>query len=163
MLKSSAQRVQEALHALGYQQITVLELPASTRSAAEAAQAIGCQVGQIAKSLVFKTRTSQCPILVIASGVNRVDLRQVSELTREKISQADADFVRQQTGFAIGGIPPVGHSQPLETFIDADLLNHEHIWAAAGTPHAVFQLTPADLVTMTGGHVASIKLDQPSD
>lgn len=157
MLKSSAQKVQDALDALGFHNITVLELPASTRSAAEAAQAIGCQVGQIAKSLVFKTKTSQHPVLVIASGANRVDVKQVGQLVGDKISKADADFVRQQTGFAIGGVPPVGHSQSVDIFIDADLLAYDQIWAAAGTPHAVFQLTPDDLVAMTGGHVAELK------
>jgi len=157
MLKSSAQKVQDALDTLGFHNITVLELPASTRSAAEAAQAVGCQVGQIAKSLVFKTKTSQRPVLVIASGVNRVDIRQVGELIGEKITKADADFVRQQTGFAIGGVPPVGHSKPLDIFIDADLLTYNQIWAAAGTPHAVFQLNPDDLLAMTGGQVAELK------
>ena len=157
MLKPSAQKVQDALNALGLQNFTVLELPASTRSAAEAAQAVGCQVGQIAKSLVFKTKTSQRPLLVIASGINRVDVKRVGELTGGKIAKADADFVRQQTGFTIGGVPPVGHSQPLDTFIDADLLAYDHIWAAAGTPHAVFQLTPDDLVRITGGQVEDIK------
>jgi prolyl-tRNA editing enzyme YbaK/EbsC (Cys-tRNA(Pro) deacylase) len=156
-LKSSAQKVQDALSALGFKNITVQELPASTRSAAEAARAVGCQVGQIAKSLVFKTKAAQRPILVIASGVNKVDPQRVGALTGEKITMADADFVRQETGFAIGGVPPVGHSQLLETFIDADLLTYNHIWAAAGTPHAVFQLTPQDLVTMTEGRVADIK------
>lgn len=157
MLKPSAQKVQDALNALGLQNFTVLELPASTRSAAEAAQAVGCQVGQIAKSLVFKTKTSQRPLLVIASGINRVDVKRIGELTGRKIAKADADFVRQQTGFTIGGVPPVGHSQPLDTFIDADLLAYDHIWAAAGTPHAVFQLTPDDLVRITGGQVEDIK------
>ena len=157
MLKPSAQKVQDALNALGFQDFTVLELPASTRSAAEAAQAIGCQVGQIAKSLVFKTKNSQRPLLVIASGVNRVDVKRIGDLTGVKIANADADFVRQQTGFTIGGVPPVGHSQPLDTFIDADLLAYDHLWAAAGTPHAVFQLTPDDLVRITGGQVEEFK------
>ena len=157
MLKPSAQKVQDALNALGFQDFTILELPASTRSAAEAAQAVGCQVGQIAKSLVFKTKNSQRPLLVIASGVNRVDVNRIGELTGVKIAKADADFVRQQTGFTIGGVPPVGHSQPLDTFIDADLLAYDHLWAAAGTPHAVFQLTPDDLVRITGGQVEEFK------
>ena len=157
MLKPSAQKVQDALNALGFQDFKVLELPASTRSAVEAAQAVGCQVGQIAKSLVFKTKNSQRPLLVIASGVNRVDINRIGELTGVKIAKADADFVRQQTGFTIGGVPPVGHSQPLDTFIDADLLAYDHLWAAAGTPHAVFQLTPDDLVRITGGQVEEFK------
>ena len=163
MLKPSAQKVQDALNALGFQNFTIHELPDSTRSAAEAAQAVGCQVGQIAKSLIFKTKTSPRPPPLIASGQPRADVKLVGELTGGQLARADADFVRQQTGFSIGGVPPIGHSQPLDTFIDADLLAYDHIWAAAGTPHAVFQLTPDDLVRMTGGQVAAIKQIQSSD
>ena len=157
MLKPSAQKVQDALNALGFQNFTIHELPDSTRSAAEAAQAVGCQVGQIAKSLIFKIKTSQRPLLVIASVQNRVDVKLVGELTGGQLARADADFVRQQTGFSIGGVPPIGHSQPLDTFIDADLLAYDHLWAAAGTPHAVFQLTPDNLVRITGGQVEEFK------
>jgi prolyl-tRNA editing enzyme YbaK/EbsC (Cys-tRNA(Pro) deacylase) len=135
----------------------VVELPGSTRTAVEAAQAVGCQVGQIVKSLVFKAKRSQRPILVVASGQNRVDERRVEALIGEPLGKADADFVRERSGFVIGGVPPVGHSEEIETFIDEDLLQYEEIWAAAGTPHAVFRLTPADLVKMTGGLVAAIK------
>ena len=94
---------------------------------------------------------------MIASGVNRVDVNRLGELTGVNLAKADADFVRQQTGFTIGGVPPVGHSQPLDTFIDADLLAYDHLWAAAGTPHAVFQLTPDNLVRITGGQVEEFK------
>ena len=156
MLSSSAQKVQDALDAFGMT-LQVVELPASTRSAAEAAQAIGCQVGQIAKSLVFMGKKTGYPVLVIASGVNRVNEKQIGELLGESIAKADADFVRQQTGFVIGGVPPVGHAQPLNTFVDEDLLEYEVIWAAAGTPHAVFQLEPSNLVRITSGRVVSIK------
>jgi prolyl-tRNA editing enzyme YbaK/EbsC (Cys-tRNA(Pro) deacylase) len=156
MLSSSAQKVQDALDAFGMT-LQVVELPASTRSAAEAAQAIGCQVGQIAKSLVFMGKKTDQPVLVIASGANRVNEKQIGELLGEAITKADADFVRQQTGFVIGGVPPVGHAQPLNTFVDEDLLEYEVIWAAAGTPHAVFQLEPANLVRITSGRVVSIK------
>jgi prolyl-tRNA editing enzyme YbaK/EbsC (Cys-tRNA(Pro) deacylase) len=155
-LSASARKVQQALQALGLD-LQVVELPGSTRTALEAAQAVGCQVGQIVKSLVFKAKRSQRPVLVIASGPNRVDERRVEALIGEPLGKADADFVRQQTGFVIGGVPPIGHAQQIETFIDEDLLQYEEIWAAAGTPHAVFRLTPADLVQMTGGHVATIK------
>jgi prolyl-tRNA editing enzyme YbaK/EbsC (Cys-tRNA(Pro) deacylase) len=155
-LSASARKVQQALQALGLD-LQVVELPGSTRTALEAAQAVGCQVGQIVKSLVFKAKRSQRPVLVIASGPNRVDERRVEALIGEPLGKADADFVRQQTGFVIGGVPPVGHTQRLETFIDEDLLQYEEIWAAAGTPHAVFRLTPADLVQMTRGHVVAIK------
>ena len=154
-LSVSAQRVQDALSALGVS-CQVVELPASTRSAKEAAQAIGCHVAQIAKSLIFRGTQTGRPILVIASGVNRVNEAAVGRLAGEPIAKADADFVRQRTGFAIGGVPPVGHAEPLLTFVDADLLDYAEIWAAAGTPHAVFQLTPADLLKATGGQVAAI-------
>lgn len=128
----------------------------STRTAAEAAQAVGCQVGQIVKSLVFKGKQTQRPLLVEASGVNRVNERRVSEVIGEPIEKADADFVRQHTGFAVGGVPPVGHAEHIETFIDEDLLQYEEIWAAAGNPHAVFRLTPGELQEMTGGKIISI-------
>lgn len=156
MLSPSAQKVQDALLALGYQN-QVLELPASTRTSAEAAQAIGCQVGQIAKSLIFVTRRSRRPILVIASGNNRVNLENLATLVGEPLEKADAEFVRQRTGFVIGGVPPLGHLEPLETFIDQDLFAYKDIWAAAGTPHAVFCLTPQELLEMTQGRVTCIK------
>lgn len=155
LLSSSTQKVQNTLRALGLNN-EVRELPATTKSAAEAATAIGCQVAQIAKSLVFKTRTSGKPILVIASGVNRVNEKKISGFLGEPIERADADFVHEKTGFAIGGVPPVGHSEKLQTFIDKDLLQYETIWAAGGNPNAVFQLTPAELVKGTGGKVVSI-------
>ncbi|MBN1146426.1 MAG: YbaK/EbsC family protein, partial [Anaerolineales bacterium] len=120
-LSSSAKKVQDALQALGLS-LEVVELPGSTRTAGEAAQAVGCQIGQIVKSLVFKAKRSQQPILVLASGGNRVNEKRIEALIGEPLGKADADFVRQHTGFAIGGVPPVGHSQKLETFIDQDLL-----------------------------------------
>jgi len=135
----------------------VVELPHTTRSAAEAAQAIGCRVEQIAKSLVFRGQRTHRPILVIASGPNRVNEGKIGELVSEPIGKADADFVRQRTGFVIGGVPPLAHLEPLETFIDQDLLQYEEIWAAAGNPNAVFRLTPVDLIKMTGGRVVSVK------
>jgi len=156
-LSSSAQRVQAALAAHGLGQ-TVVELPQSTRTAAEAAAAVGCTVGQIAKSLIFRARDSSRPVLVIASGANRVDERAVAARLGEPLAKADADFVRARTGFAIGGVPPIGHSEPPVIFIDEDLLAYETIWAAAGTPNAVFTLTPANLLALTGGTVAAIKL-----
>jgi len=154
-LSISAQKVQQALQKLGFS-LEVVELPRSTRTALEAAQAVGCQVGQIVKSLVFKSLRSQQPILVAASGSNRVNEKRIASVTAEPLGKADADFVRQHTGFVIGGVPPVGHAQPLQTFIDEDLMQYSEIWAAAGTPHAVFRLTPDDLVKMTGGRVIRI-------
>ena len=155
-LSASARRVQQALEVQGVA-MQVVELPDSTRSAPEAAQAIGCDVAQIVKSLLFKTKKTGRPVLVLASGVNRVDEKKLRRLVGEKIGKADADFVREQTGFAIGGVPPVGHKTPLTPLIDADLLQHDQLWAAAGTPHAVFALTPDDLLTLTGGRVEDVK------
>jgi prolyl-tRNA editing enzyme YbaK/EbsC (Cys-tRNA(Pro) deacylase) len=154
-LSASAKKVQDALTALGLT-LSVVELPASTRTAVEAAQAVGCQLGQIVKSLVFKGKRSERPILVIASGANRVNERAIEALIGEPLGKADADFVRQRTGFVIGGVPPLGHSEPIETFIDQDLLQYGEVWAAAGTPNAVFHLDPADLEKMTGGRVVDI-------
>jgi Cys-tRNA(Pro) deacylase len=155
-LSSSAQKVQDLLKNRGFAS-RVVELSDSTRTAKEAAQAIGCEVEQIVKSLVFKGKHSHNPLLVVASGTNRVNEQQISKLVGEPIEKADANFVRQRTGFVVGGVPPLGHSEPLQTLIDEDLLQYKEIWAAAGTPHAVFQLTPADLQAMTGGQVVSIK------
>ena len=157
-LKASARRVQAALAERGFA-FDVREFPASTRTSAEAAAAIGCAVGQIAKSLVFRARRSGRPVLVVASGANRVDERKVGRLIGEEIGRADADFVREKTGFAIGGVPPVGHAEPPLTLIDEDLLGFDQIWAAAGTPNAVFRLTPNDLAAMTAGQAADVKRD----
>jgi prolyl-tRNA editing enzyme YbaK/EbsC (Cys-tRNA(Pro) deacylase) len=154
-LSDSARKVQEALAANGLD-CKVREMPASTRTAQEAASAIGCRVEQIAKSLVFKTHRTGRPILVIASGANRVNEKRLAQMIGEPLDKADANFVRESTGFAIGGIPPVGHAQPIETLIDQDLLAVDEIWAAAGTPHAVFALTPADLVRITAGQCVRI-------
>ncbi len=154
-LPPSAQKVQQALAALGFS-LQVVELPDSTRTAVEAAQAVGCQLGQIVKSLVFKAKRTERPVLVIASGSNRVNEKAIEALIGEPLGKADADYVRQRTGFAIGGVPPVGHAERLITFIDEDLLQYAEIWAAAGTPNAVFRLAPSDLVRMTGGPVVKI-------
>jgi prolyl-tRNA editing enzyme YbaK/EbsC (Cys-tRNA(Pro) deacylase) len=154
-LSASAQRVQEALKGTGFT-LQVVELPDSTRTAVEAAQAVGCQLGQIVKSLVFKARRSERPILVIASGANRVNEKAIEAMIGEPLGKADADFVRQRTGFVIGGVPPVGHIEPLTTYVDQDLLAFDEVWAAAGTPNAVFRLTPHDLARMTGGQVVKI-------
>jgi prolyl-tRNA editing enzyme YbaK/EbsC (Cys-tRNA(Pro) deacylase) len=155
-LSPSAQKVQDALRAGGFA-CTVIEFVESTRTSAEAAARVGCTLGQIAKSLVFRGQDSGHAVLVITSGANRVDEAKVGQLLGEPIGRADAEFVRQQTGFAIGGVPPLGHSQPIVTFIDEDLLQYEKIWGAAGTPNAVFELTSAELRQMTSGTVAQVK------
>jgi prolyl-tRNA editing enzyme YbaK/EbsC (Cys-tRNA(Pro) deacylase) len=155
-LAASARRVQEALRACGVS-CQVVELPDSTRSAAEAARAIGCRVEQIAKSLVFRGQSTDRPVLAIVSGANRVDEARLGELVGEPVAKADAEYVRRRTGYAIGGVPPVGHAEPLACVLDEDLLGHEVIWAAAGTPHAVFPLTAEQLRQVTGGRVAAVK------
>ena len=155
-LSHSAQKVQQALQAMNLP-CQVVELPDSTRTAVEAAQAVGCEVAQIVKSLIFMGVESSHPILVVASGVNRVNETRLAFLAGEAIKKADAEFVRAQTGFAIGGIPPIGLANQITTFIDQDLLAYHAVWAAAGTPHAVFKLDPAFLKRMTGGTVTTIK------
>jgi len=155
-LNPSVQKVQEALKALGFLN-EVLELQSTTRTSAEAAQAVGCRVEQIAKSIVFQGKQTQKPVLVIAGGTNRVNEKRIAEFILEPLGKADADFVRKTTGFVIGGVPPIGHLEKLEIYIDEDLLKYNEIWAAAGSPNAVFKLTPSDLVKMTGGRVVSIK------
>lgn len=154
-LSDSAQRVQDILAAHG---VTgrVVELPDSTRTAQQAAEAIGCDVSQIVKSLLFKTREEERPVLILTSGSNRVDLKKVGRALDVTIVKADADFVRDRTGFAIGGVPPVGHIDPPITCIDEDLLQHEEIWAAAGTPFAVFRLTPDELLEIAPGQVLAV-------
>ena len=154
--KASARRVQAALDGVGLG-FEVREFSESTRSVAEAAAAIGCQVGQIAKSLVFRGRQSDGPVLVIASGANRVDTAKLAAVIGEPVGRADADFVRARTGFSIGGVPPLGHREPPVVFLDEDLLAEEEIWAAAGTPNAVFRLAPKQLAPLTGGQVIDVK------
>ena len=154
-LPPSAERVRDALAARGLE-AEIRLFDAGTRTAADAAAAIGCSVAQIAKSLVFRASPSDRAILVMASGVNRVDEAALAALLGESIAKADAAFVRERTGFAIGGVAPVGHREPPVIFIDQTLLAYQEIWAAAGTPHAVFRLTPAELVDLTGGRVASL-------
>ena len=137
--------------------MTVVELPQSTRTAAEAAQAVGCEVGQIVKSIVFRAAETNRPVLVVTSGANRVSEKAIAALLGEPLAKADAEFVRQRTGFVIGGVPPVGHAEPPVTFIDEDLLAYGEIWAAAGTPNAVFRLTPQDLLALTGAKAVKVK------
>jgi prolyl-tRNA editing enzyme YbaK/EbsC (Cys-tRNA(Pro) deacylase) len=156
-LKPSAQKVQDTLTTLGFAN-QIVEFAESTRTSAEAAAAVGCTVGQIAKSLIFAGKRSRRAVLVIASGSNRVDEKKLKALLGENVVRPNAEFVRSQTGYVIGGVPPVGHAQPLVTYIDVDLLQYEEIWAAAGHPNAVFPLTPAVLVAMTGGTVVEIKV-----
>lgn len=133
----------------------VLEFEESTHSSSEAAAAVGCEVGQIAKSMVFRAADGR-PVLVVASGANRVDEKKVSALLGQKIRRAEADFVLLHTGAAPGGVAPVGHMTPPVTFLDRDLAGYPTVWAAAGSPNAVFALTPADLVRLTGAEFADV-------
>lgn len=156
-LAKSAQSVQDALSSKGLH-CKVVELPDSTRTAEEAASTIGCTVPQIVKSLIFRTKNTNRPVLVLASGSNRVNEKIIESHIGEKITRAEPDFAREITGFAIGGIPPVGHRQHIELiFIDEDLLKYDEVWAAAGTPNAVFNLKGQDLCKMTDGIVLAIK------
>ena len=152
---SSVQRVQSALAEKGLDSV-VVELSTSTRTAAEAAASIGCEVAQIAKALVFRAG-DDATVLVIASGSNRVDERKVAELIGSPIGRAPAEFVREKTGYAIGGIPPIAHASTV--LIDEDLMRFSEIWAAAGSPFAVFRLTPAELVAISGGRVVAVRTD----
>ena len=154
-LPESARRVQEALDRSGLA-FRVVQMPASTRTAKEAAAAIGCTVAQIAKSILFRGAVSGKPILVVASGVNRVNEQAVAALAGEPPEKASPDFVRESTGYVIGGVPPVGFPSPIATWIDQDLLQFEEVWAAAGTPFAVFSLDPRSLPDITGGAVARV-------
>jgi prolyl-tRNA editing enzyme YbaK/EbsC (Cys-tRNA(Pro) deacylase) len=155
-LSPSSQKVQDALNALGVS-FTVIESEIPTKTAGQAAEFAGCQLGQIVKSLIFRGTDSGKPILVLTSGANRVDETRISEYAGEPIRRADPEFVRAVTGFAIGGVPPVGHLQTVETYLDEDLMQYDTIWAAAGTPNSLFELTPAALAEMTGGRVAQVK------
>ncbi|MGH2349378.1 MAG: YbaK/EbsC family protein [bacterium] len=154
-LPDSALKVQAVLARLGTP-FQVVTMPATTRTVQDAAAAIGCAVGQIVKSIVFRGAVSGKPVLVIASGANRINEKSIAALSGEPITKASADFVRESTGFAIGGVPPVGFSRPIETWIDESLLQHSEVWAAAGTPNAVFSLDPQALPAMTGGKTVDI-------
>jgi prolyl-tRNA editing enzyme YbaK/EbsC (Cys-tRNA(Pro) deacylase) len=128
----------------------VVELPGAARTAKDAARFLGCDVAQIANSLVFRTASGE-PLLVMSSGARRVDLARLAEIVGEPVAKADADFVREATGFAIGGVPPVGHSAPLRTLVEESLAAYPELWAAAGHPHTVFRLSYAELLRITAG------------
>jgi prolyl-tRNA editing enzyme YbaK/EbsC (Cys-tRNA(Pro) deacylase) len=149
-LSHGAQKVQASLASGGFS-CEVVELPTSTRTAKEAAEAIGCTLAQIAKSLLFVTQTTRRPVLVIASGANRVNESALGEILGEPVTKADADFVQEKTGFVIGGVPPLAHAEPIITFLDEDLRQYQEIWAAGGSPTAVFRLNPTELETMSRG------------
>jgi prolyl-tRNA editing enzyme YbaK/EbsC (Cys-tRNA(Pro) deacylase) len=155
-LPDSARRVALLLRERGHAGQIVM-LPETGKTSAEAAAGLGCEVAQIAKSILFRRRDDDAPVLVVASGANRVDEKKVAAQVGE-IAGADAKFVREKTGYAIGGVCPIGHATPPVTLIDADLLALDSLWAAAGHPHAVFNLSPQELVTLTGAPVADVAL-----
>lgn len=154
ILPDSVQRVSTLLHSMGYQ-LPILMLPETGKTSAEAAAGIGCSVAEIAKSIVFRRLADDAAVMVVASGTNRVDEHKVASIVGA-LGKADARFVKEQTGYAIGGVCPVGHVQKTVMLIDADLMQYAHIWAAAGHPHAVFKLTPTQLQAMTSAPVADI-------
>jgi prolyl-tRNA editing enzyme YbaK/EbsC (Cys-tRNA(Pro) deacylase) len=155
--RSAPQRVQAALSAAGIAG-RIEEFPSSTRTAQDAADAVGTSVGQIVKSLIFLAGDS--PVLALVSGANRLDSDRLAALTGLPIGKADADAVRQATGYSIGGVPPIGFPAPIPTFIDRDLLQYSVVWAAAGTPRHVFPIAPQELVRITAGRVAALAIDQ---
>jgi len=155
-LSLSAQRVQAALRAAGLA-CAVIEHASPARTSAEAAATLGCAVGEIAKSLVFRA-VDDTPLLVVASGANRVDEAKLEALARTRVGKADAAFVRAMTGYAIGGIPPLAHARPLRVYVDRDLLRYDLVYAAGGTPNALFAIRPPDLVRVSGGIIADIAL-----
>jgi prolyl-tRNA editing enzyme YbaK/EbsC (Cys-tRNA(Pro) deacylase) len=154
-LSEAAQRVQDALRAGGFAN-TVIELEAPVKTAAAAAEAVSCAPAQIVKSLVFQRVTSSAPVLVVASGANRVSEVKLEALLGEAVRMGPPKFVREVTGYAIGGIPPLGHAQKLDTIVDAHLMALDGLWAAAGHPNSLFALTPSELLRMTGGRVAEV-------
>ncbi len=149
-LKSSSMKVQEFLSQNG-QDFVVQEMPNSTRTASDAAESIGCTVSQIAKSLIFKHGETGEPVLVVASGSNMVCADKVKQATGITLTKADASFVRDKVGYAIGGVPPVAHNSSVHTILDQDLNQYSEIWAAAGTPNSVFKLNPQNLGQLTQG------------
>ena len=153
-MRPAALRVQAAIVALGLK-AEVVELAVEARTSQQAADAVGVSVEQIAKSLVFTVNGA--PVMVVASGVNRVDERKLGLLAGGKVRRADADTVKRATGYAIGGVPPLGHDMPLPIWVDEDLLRHGLIYAAAGVPECVFPLTPDELLRATGGRIADVK------
>ena len=152
----SAEKVQAALHALGVE-VAITEHESSARTSQEAADVLGCSVGQIAKSVIFRGMQSGEPVLVVASGANRVDEAKVGALAGEAIGRAKPEFVREVTGYAIGGIPPVGHARAIRTWVDEDLLKHDFVYAAGGTPNALFPIRSADLLRICGGRAADVR------
>lgn len=152
-LSKNSQQVQDYLDRFGLK-LEVRELLESTRTAQDAAGAVGCDLGQIVKSLIFKT--GEKPLLFLVSGKNRLDEDKVGEDLGIQLEKADADFVREKTGFPIGGVAPVAHAVSMDTYIDRDLMGYGDVWAAAGTPNTVFRIKSSDLPRVTGGRIVDV-------
>ena len=157
-LSPSAHKVQQWLQANGCD-ATIIEHKNPGRTAAEAAVTLNCDVAQIAKSIIFKSTSTGRSVLVITSGGNRVDEKKVAALLGDTLAKADANFVREQTGFAIGGVPPIAHAVPGEILLDEDLLRFDHVFPAGGTPHAMFAIDPAELLRLSGARVGNVRVD----
>ena len=160
-LPDSARRVARLLQERGHS-MPVVMLPETGKTSAEAAAGLGCSVAQIAKSILFRRREDDAPVLVIASGVNRVDEKKVAARVGD-LARADAKFVREKTGYAIGGVCPIGHASPPVTLIDEDLLALDSLWAAAGHPHAVFNLSPQELIELTDAPIVDVALRETAE
>lgn len=154
-LNDNSQKIQNFLDKLGLP-IEIKEFSESTKTSIDAAKAIGCDVSQIAKSILFRTAETKRPILVIASGSNRINEKSIERKIKEVIKKADAEFVKDKTGFSIGGVAPFGYDNKIQIFIDKDLMNYDKIWAAAGTPHSVFSLKPEQLLKISKGEIIDI-------
>jgi prolyl-tRNA editing enzyme YbaK/EbsC (Cys-tRNA(Pro) deacylase) len=154
-LPASARKVQDEARRLGLV-VTVREMAASTRTAEDAANACGCEVGQIVKSLVFRGAESGDPYLMLVSGANRLNEKGVAAILGATLKRPDAEYVRDVTGFAIGGVPPFAHASPMRVFLDEDLMRFETVWAAAGTPRTVFAVSPAALADATAAEIIKV-------
>lgn len=155
-LPDTAQRVANLLRDLGHDKPVVM-LPETGKTSAEAAAGLGCTVAEIAKSIVFRRLSDDAPVMVVASGANRVDENKVAAIVGA-LGKADAKFIKTRIGYAIGGVCPIGHLEKTVMLIDEDLMKLDSVWAAAGHPHAVFNLTPRQLLTMTGAPLADVAL-----
>ncbi|MFZ6751048.1 YbaK/EbsC family protein [Undibacterium sp. Ren11W] len=162
-LPESAQRVAALLHSMRHPYPIVL-LPETGKTSAEAAAGLGCDVAEIAKSIVFRRLSDNAAVMIVASGINRVDEQKVAAIVGP-LGKADAKFVKEKIGYAIGGVCPIGHLEKTVMLIDRDLMQYSTVWAAAGHPHAVFQLSPSQLLSMTGAALADIaeKLEQKQE
>ncbi len=152
---TNTRKIQEILNKFNLS-INIKEFPNSTKTSSDAAKVIGCNISQIAKSIIFRGVKTNNPYLVIASGSKRINEKKIEEIVKEKIEKANAEFVKKETGFGIGGVAPFGHIKKIQTFIDKDLFKYKEIWAAAGTSNSVFKINPKKLLKITEGKIVDI-------